>query len=588
MKRSIMCVVSMIVTVCILIGANVFTANAQSNFYSQATTLILKNHIENDAKAKYATAQGACTDSKYAYIAINSGSTTILKYDINTFKLVKKKSGLNLNHANDMTYNKDTNTIVVCNNSPNFDVISFVDPDTLNIISTKKIKHKIYSIAYNPDYNRYVVGLSGSYDYAVLDSNFKLIKKYKGYKSGYLRQGCDCDNNYIYFAQSGSSGNLIVIYDWNGNLIDTVVLKKSLEIENIFHSGNTFFCTLHYYGNYVYRIGINSKSAIKFNVKFNPNGGKGKMSSISVTYGKEKKMPKCKFTKEGYTFGGWIMKRNGANQYLGRKTPYSKPQWLSKKDIYEYVLYKDEQKISKVARVGDVTATAFWISDEYNIHYDANGGDGMIPSANVKYDENYLLSENHLNRDGYIFTGWYAKREFDNKIYGYKKGQSSPKWLLEKDVHRKHLFSDRQFVSKLTYDKDVTMYANWQIAFDFSNSGDTLKKYIGYDKNVTIPNQNDKLTTIADHAFYNSIYMESVTIPSSVTTISEHAFKHCNNLRTIYFENTMPQNVDATAFGSITPKLCVLKKDNKEYLLGTYYGEMTYKFMLHTYDKFFQ
>lgn len=587
MKRSIMCVVSLIVTVAILISANIMTADATSSFYSQATSLQIKKNIEKDAKLKYTTAQGACTDGKYAYIALNNGSTTILKYDAYSYKLVKKRGGLSLNHANDMAYNRLTDTIVVCNNSPNYDTISFLDPDTLTVTGTKKIKHKIYSIAYNEYRNCYVVGLSGGYDFAILDSDFKLIKKHKGYKSGYLRQGADCDDNFLYFAQSGSGGNLIVIYDWNGNFVDTVRLQKSLEMENIYHIGNTFFTTLHYYGNYVYRIGINSKSAIKYTIKFESGGAKGKMKNMTVTYGKPKNMPKCTYKKDGYSFLGWIMKQNEANLYYGRKTPYSKPQWLPKKQVYEYVLFKDQSKVAKTAKVGNVTATAFFACNEYTIHYDLNGGVGHINSTTVRYDQNYLMPQNTLTREGYVFLGFYAQRDFDNKILGYKKGQSTPKWLLKKDLHKPHYFTERTFVSKLTYDKDVTMRAQWQLAFEFSKSGNELTKYTGYDKNVRIPNKNNSLTTIGEKAFYNSLYMESLTIPETVTTIKPDAFKHCINLNTIYFENKLPTTYYPTSFVGSNIKICMLKKDNKEYLLGTFCDNISYSHMLVNYNKFF-
>lgn len=54
---------------------------------------------------------------------------------------------------------------------------------------------------------------------------------------------------------------------------------------------------------------------IKYNVKFNANGGKGKMSSIkNVSYGKNKALTKNKFTKKGYTFKGWALSKKDAKK----------------------------------------------------------------------------------------------------------------------------------------------------------------------------------------------------------------------------------------------------------------------------------
>ncbi len=589
MKRNIMCVVSLVFCICILICANTFVTNAESSFYSSATTVAIKNNIEKDASLNnHVTAQGACTDSKYAYIAINNGTTTLLKYDVNTWELKKKKHGLILGHANDMTYNANTNTIVVANNSPDFDVVSFVDPDTLSVIQTKKIDYKIYSIAYNATYGRYVVGISGTYDFAILDNDFKLIKEFKGYESGYLRQGCDCDDSYLYFCQSGGGGNVIVVYDWNGNFIDIISISKSLEIENIFHVSNTIYVTFHYYGNSVYRIGINDKTAIKYTVKYDSNGASGKMDSTTVTYGNKKTLSECKFEKEGYSFGGWIIKRDSSNKYYGKSSPYSKSEWLNKEDIYEYTLYGDKTEISKTTNVGNVTATAFWIADEYEIHYDSNTGVGDIPMASVNYSDVYTLENNAFYKQGYVFTGYYATRSYDLKTFGYSKNQSEPKWLYSKDIDKKYIFKDTQDVTQMTYGGKVTLYANWQFAFNFSSSDTKLDSYVGIDKDVVFPDQYTKVDTIADEAFADRTAMHSVTFPSSVTTLGDNLFKNCTNLQTIYFKDKLPLNVSHTSLDGATAPVCILKKHDRNFLLGIYYNHFSYKTMTYIYKSFFQ
>lgn len=46
-------------------------------------------------------------------------------------------------------------------------------------------------------------------------------------------------------------------------------------------------------------------TANKYTIKFNANGGKGKMNNKSMTYDKKAKLTKNSYTRKGYTFQGW-------------------------------------------------------------------------------------------------------------------------------------------------------------------------------------------------------------------------------------------------------------------------------------------
>lgn len=588
MKRNIMCIVSLFVTLSILICGCVITTDAKSTFYDSATSVAVKNHIEADAGfSKYATAQGSCTDGEYAYFAVNNGSTTILKYNVKNFELEDKKSGISLGHANDMTYNPKTKQIIVANNAPDYNIISFVDPDTLSVTATKKIKQKIYSIAYNEKRDVYVVGLSGTYNFALLDNKFKLIKKYKGTKTAYTRQGADCDDDYIYFAQSGSGGNLLMIYDYSGNEVACVKLNKAYEIENVFHIDNQFFVTLHYYGNFVYRIGISKDTAIKYDITFDANGADGQMDDMTVTYSKDKKLSKCTFTKEGYHFGGWILKRDAYNTYYGKSSAYGESKWLKNDSIVQYSLYGDNTKVSKTTPLGNVTAKAFWIADEYRIYYDNNGGQGYMPLKTVGYDEKVSLDASTLYKNGYVFSGWSATRQVDNKTYGYAKGQNTPKWLNEKELEKPYIFKDGETITKLTYDLGVTFYAYWEEAFELDSTGTKLIDYSGYDSDVTFPKDSEQITQIADFAFADSKYMKTITIPENIDTVGEYAFSNCDNLEQIYFEEAMPKNVALSAFDLSSHPRCYLVKDGNPLLIGWYFDKNSYTHMYNLCQTYF-
>lgn len=589
MKRTVMCIVAFAVVLCIIIPVNIVTPNAASVFYSSATTLAIKNHIEYDAGFnRYCTVQGSCTDGKYAYFAANNGSTTVLKYNVNTWELVKKKSGIDLGHANDMTYNPNDNVIVVANNAPDYNIITFLDPDSLDIIGTKKIKQKIYSISYNSLHDCYVIGISGTYDFAMLDKSFKLIKKYKGYNSGYLRQGSDCDDKYLYFVQSGGGGNLIVIYDWDGALVDTVTVDKSLEIENIFHVQNTIYITLHYYGNFVYRIGISDPTAIKYKVYYDPGDGSGAMDDTTVIYGKSTKLSKCTFTRDGYFFGGWKFKQNATNTWYGKKSSTSGNEWLKKDSIDEYTLYKDEAKISKTTKVGNVTAEAFWIADEYMIYYNANTGDGFIPARSVGYYDNFTLDKNTLSKMGFVFGGWTATRDIDNKHYGYAKGVDKPAWLSSGEMEKEYIFSDCQTVSQMTYDKGVTFSALWRSAFLFSKDGSTLESYIGTDEDVYFPGDAANANAIGDNAFENCTDMKTLTIPQSINSVGDNVLSGCTNLKKIYFVSNVPQSTTDTSFDTDTNPECYMVTNGDVVFIGWCIDKNSVSLMQAVSRKFFQ
>lgn len=64
----------------------------------------------------------------------------------------------------------------------------------------------------------------------------------------------------------------------------------------------------------------------------------------------------------------------------------------------------------------------------------------------------------------------------------------------------------------------------------------TLTKYIGFDKDVLIPNG---VTKIGESVFEGFEDIESVIIPNGVTSIGDSAFSWCSNLKNIYIPNSV-------------------------------------------------
>lgn len=70
----------------------------------------------------------------------------------------------------------------------------------------------------------------------------------------------------------------------------------------------------------------------------------------------------------------------------------------------------------------------------------------------------------------------------------------------------------------------------------FEWDGTTIKKFIGKETNVVIPEGATKIDT---GAFYRNISITSVTIPEGVTSIGRHAFEDCHSLESV----VIPQSV---------------------------------------------
>ena len=596
MKRIIKSVVCFLLAA-VFSAAGMPFAEAKSEYYPTAELLQIKSHIEKDADMGiYATVQGGCTDGKYAYFACQNGDTVILKYDLKTWKLKKKSTVAGLGHANDMTYNSKEKYIVIANNYSYNDILTLLDPDTLKVVGTvepkkekteKEIKNeakkldidedevekykriKVYSIAYNAKREQYVAGISGTYDFAILDEDFEVVEQFEGVPTGYTRQGCDCDDEHIYFTQSGGS-NAIVIYDYDGEQLDMISLGHSHEVENIFHIGKSFYTTLHYYGNSVHRVGISDDTQIRFNIHYDPGSGQGVMEDTSVHYGEDKKLRKCSFEKPGYFFGGWQIKRDSDDKTMGYRSGSDEREWLGPEELYNIRLYKDEATVARLVKFGTAELTAFWINENYGVYFDSDGGDGWMAPAVTAYGEEYTLPKNEFVKIGYVFSGYTASRDADGRVFGYRKDSDEAEWLRPEDAFKEYLFGEGDKVKKLTYDGAVTFTAQFTFAYVFDESYETLLKYVGVDTKADIPNVEGKLKTIASSAFENNDTVTELFIPDTVENIEAGAVSGCSKLEAVYFEENYPKDMDNMAVKDSGTPMAFEIKDGEPLCLGFY------------------
>lgn len=141
----------------------------------------------------------------------------------------------------------------------------------------------------------------------------------------------------------------------------------------------------------------------KNTVVFNANGGKGLMDSIKIESDTSQVLPQVTFTKDGYTFAGWSDSKDGEVKYL------------------------DKANFSMGTQTS-VTLYAVWTAKENKLFFNANGGNGEMPSVTLKTDETYNLPANLFQKSGYTFGGWstsqYGEIEYEN-LSSYTMGTDS-------------------------------------------------------------------------------------------------------------------------------------------------------------------
>lgn len=226
-------------------------------------TLELNNPIISFKKIKHYSLQGFTTVNDYLFIILEGYDDTksIIKvYDLRTNNEIISYDFPSLGHANDVTYNKNNNTIYVIH-ADGSNIIYKFDGSTFKYIERFESPLPIRSITYIEDTNEYAVRtVSVGFKY---DSNFNLINKFPfvmgmnfGFDIG--RQGWAYYKNHIYYTNwswikyGGDGSNSIYIYDYEGHRKDALYTDTTIgEIEDIAFYNNKMILGFNGYdGNY--------------------------------------------------------------------------------------------------------------------------------------------------------------------------------------------------------------------------------------------------------------------------------------------------------------------------------------------------
>ncbi|MBO0411514.1 InlB B-repeat-containing protein [Enterococcus hulanensis] len=281
-------------------------------------------------------------------------------------------------------------------------------------------------------------------------------------------------------------------------------------------------------------------SANSYEVSFDKNDGTGTMADQSFKYDTAQNLTANTFTREGYSFQGWAMSKDGAKKYDDKESvknltatkdgavtlfavwaateqtitfdvngglESSKPAPI-KGDTDSTIDLKDVKKPTRTgytfnhwykqgdagkADVGNsvkmpakgMTLVAEWTANSYTVTFDKNEGTGTMAAQNFKYDTAQNLTANKFTRDGYSFQGWSTT----------KTGSVE--------------HTDGKSVKNLTADADgsVTLYAIWKadnqvIQFDV-NGGDITSKpaNISGDTDSTVDLKDVKAPTRTGYTF---------------------------------------------------------------------------------------
>ncbi|MCQ2587550.1 MAG: leucine-rich repeat protein [Treponema sp.] len=187
-----------------------------------------------------------------------------------------------------------------------------------------------------------------------------------------------------------------------------------------------------------------------------------------------------------------------------------------------------------------------WSYDEENHWHAALCGHDVID----KYGKHNMSSDCKCIDCGY-FNNEMTVAEFDDRISGVTKitaNNSKTGIYISDDGLTANIYN-----IKLTQNSGYVGFPSSLVSadlsgIDFSNVSDTSYMFNGCKlESVTLPSS---VTSIGRKAFYNCTRLTSVTIPSGVTSIGEDAFYNCTGLTSV----TIPSGV--TSIGDRTFKKC--------------------------------
>lgn len=276
----------------------------------------------------------------------------------------------------------------------------------------------------------------------------------------------------------------------------------------------------------------------KYLVKYDANGGYGKVDAITCIKGKECLITEKTFSKEGHTFEGWALTKDGdliydsksvfdetnlsnneiilyakwkVNEYKISFIDYDETilseQTLTYDSVIEnipvptrngYIFDKWDNELKKVSE--DTTYKATYKISNYNILFELNGGllEDEIETYNVE-SESFEINE--PTKEGYTFTGWSNSNDEELvKKYKIEQGTTGDITLIA-HYEPNNYFIKYNTDSENNYNsKEVEFLSNYGELVIPEKKGYTFVEWKDKDDNVV--NENNILDKASDVNIY--------------------------------------------------------------------------------------
>jgi uncharacterized repeat protein (TIGR02543 family) len=338
---------------------------------------------------------------------------------------------------------------------------------------------------------------------------------------------------------------------------------------------------------------------IKYTIIFNKNDASnsikatGSTANLAMTYDVEKKLNVNRFARKGYTFGGWMKNADGAEtegelidfedaeavinlatennakvklyaywvpiEYTitynlnGSENSAENPATYTAEDTialaapttnkagfvfdgwYKENTYKTKVTEIKAGTTGNLTFYAKWITGEFKVNYDANGGSGKMTPDTFKYGVEKALKVNAFKKSvtetingkkvnkNYVFAGWSVVPAdgYDSSEEYFRDKQVVDSNILLEMLNVKGLLRGEVNDNTTFENGEVTLYAVWRR--DYTVSFDTMcdveaPETISYSYGDTV-----KLPTVAREGYTFAGWYTDNTYKTKIASIARNA-----------------------------------------------------------------
>ena len=184
----------------------------------------------------------------------DDSNSWVFKYDVVTLQQTGQSEVINVGHSNDMTFNADIKSLVVAHGLAQGDKLTMINPDDLSVENGIQISVRAGAITYNGNRRQYALSQGGT-TLHFADENFNILRSFsRRQMNGYTAQGMGSDDSFVYFPMSGSRRNILLAYDWDGNLASTLNLDLPYESESMFYANCDYYVCYNHNGAVLYRV----------------------------------------------------------------------------------------------------------------------------------------------------------------------------------------------------------------------------------------------------------------------------------------------------------------------------------------------